>query len=443
MTATIERHSAAAARRSDALHVAYVVPGWPSASYPSGIVTYFAGLLPGLKELGVRVFVLAGEVRGSSEEHVIDLGYKRPAATALGRFSEAALWRVAGPRWSHLWRQVPAIVSAVRNLDAEFGLDLLEMEESFGWVGDVAARLDLPVIARLHGPWCIVGPHDGQDMTQSANVRRVAREGRALRRVAGVSAPSRDVLARVSGQYGISLDRAEATGGAVPRPSMRWNPDAAEPDSLLFIGRFDDVKGGDVMLRAFAKLLERRPAARLTFVGPDRGVREPHGAAPAAPGPADEPIKLAAYLKWALPLPERRARVSCLGYQSADALMKLRARHAVCVVPSRYETFGNVAVEAMAMGCPLVVSNVGGLAEIVQHARNGLVFESGSPAMLVECVERLLDDRPLAARLGAQAAIDAAAQYDPLPVARRTVAFYRRVLERGGAPRGAEKAARP
>ena len=71
----------------------------------------------------------------------------------------------------------------------------------------------------------------------------------------------------------------------------------------------------------------------------------------------------------------------------------------VVVVPSRFEPFGIIALEAMAAGGPVVVSRVGGLAEIVEDTVDGLEVEPNSPASIAEATVRVLSDRALASRL--------------------------------------------
>jgi glycogen synthase len=94
------------------------------------------------------------------------------------------------------------------------------------------------------------------------------------------------------------------------------------------------------------------------------------------------------------------------------------------VVPSIYEPFGLVALEAMASGCPCIVADTGGLREIVpEDQRVGLRFNGGDPEHLATMVERLLTDRTLRDRLVAEAS-EHVLRFDWADVARQTAGVY-------------------
>ncbi|MGD2118985.1 MAG: glycosyltransferase family 4 protein [Chromatiales bacterium] len=76
-----------------------------------------------------------------------------------------------------------------------------------------------------------------------------------------------------------------------------------------------------------------------------------------------------------------------------DNPLKYFEEAAVSIVASSNEAFGRVVVESCSVGCPVVVSDSGGLMEIIRHGETGLVFESGNVAQMANCVEQLINDR--------------------------------------------------
>ncbi len=115
---------------------------------------------------------------------------------------------------------------------------------------------------------------------------------------------------------------------------------------------------------------------------------------------------------------------SFLGWIGDDALHSLYRIADLCVVPSIYEPFGLVALEAMASGCPCIVADTGGLREVVPAGeRVGLRFNGGDPEHLGVMIERLLVDRELRDRLVVEAS-EHVLRFDWSDVAERTRALY-------------------
>ena len=116
-----------------------------------------------------------------------------------------------------------------------------------------------------------------------------------------------------------------------------------------------------------------------------------------------------------------------LGWIGDDVLHSLYRIADVCVVPSIYEPFGLVALEAMASGCPCIVADTGGLREVVPHGEVGLRFRAGDPDSLGEVTERVLADDALGSRLVSEAH-EHVRGFDWLDVAQQTAGVYRDLL---------------
>jgi len=372
--------------------------------------------------MGHQVTIVASRTaEGFSDDSVYSVRNVGAAVRSKARrVLDGLSFRVA-PRWAekHLIRRW--LLTTVRRAVAERGIQILEMEESFGWARWVRDVTSIPICVRLHGPWFLNGSMLGvpDDDTYRERVRE---EGRAIRTAVAVTAPSRNVLDQVREFYGIALPEAEV----IPAPTWpvpaneRWRLEDCDPNQVLFIGRFDRHKGGDLIIEAFGRVLQEVPKARLRFVGPDDGCIVNDG----------RKWSLENFIRDRIPGALETGRVEWLGQapQPYPMLAQLRRGAMVTVVCSRYENFPLTVVEAMAVGCPIVAANAGGIAEIIQDGVNGLLHQAGDPEDLAAKIIRTLKNPAQSAQFGHQAAADCERLYYPDVVAGRIIEFYRRVL---------------
>jgi D-inositol-3-phosphate glycosyltransferase len=118
--------------------------------------------------------------------------------------------------------------------------------------------------------------------------------------------------------------------------------------------------------------------------------------------------------------------VTFLGSKDQEILPNYYAAAEMVVMPSHYESFGMVALEAMAMGTPVIASEVGGLAYLVQDGVNGFHVPSRDPEALAERMYALLNDEICRELLGRQAR-EYAQKYDWSIITKRMVELYEKV----------------
>jgi glycogen(starch) synthase len=193
----------------------------------------------------------------------------------------------------------------------------------------------------------------------------------------------------------------------------------AAPDErlLLLVGRLVYEKGFQLALEALPGLIERVGAVRFLVAGS---------------GTHEAELKAQAQQLGLL------EHGTFLGWIGDDVLHSLYRIADLCVVPSIYEPFGLVALEAMASGCPCIVADTGGLREVVPHEEVGLRFTSRDAQSLAEMVERLLTQDELRERLVAEAS-EHVLRFDWGEIAGRTTALYEQLcataIRRGDAVR--------
>lgn len=180
---------------------------------------------------------------------------------------------------------------------------------------------------------------------------------------------------------------------------------------LLFVGSWHPRKGITYLVHAFARLAQQHSGVRLSIAGAGMPSTEVHQAFP----------------------PALRQRVAVLPELSEQQLAEQYAAHAAFVFPSLYEGFGMAFLEAMASGTPVVGTPTGGMADLIENGRNGILVTRRDVPGLVRALERLLADPAYARALGEQARATARA-YTWERAGHCTLAIYETVLSTGRSP---------
>ena len=155
---------------------------------------------------------------------------------------------------------------------------------------------------------------------------------------------------------------------------------------LLFVGRLERLKGVEIAIRALGLLRDRRhDDVRLLILGED-----------SHEGEESEKARLKAIASEV----GVRDRVDFVGSVAHHELPYFYAAADVCVMPSYSESFGLVALEAQACGCPVVASGVSGLRSVVRDEVSGYLIDEHDPAAYAERIGRLLENSELAQQMG-------------------------------------------
>jgi D-inositol-3-phosphate glycosyltransferase len=191
---------------------------------------------------------------------------------------------------------------------------------------------------------------------------------------------------------------------------------------VLFAGRIEPLKGVDILFRAMAILRDRLSRSDelaqdvcVAVIGGDpseQGLRE-----------NDEMARLHD-LRDELGL---NNLITFLGAHDQDTLQFYYAAADCLVMPSHYESFGMVALEAMACGTPVVVSDVGGLSQLVRHNQTGFRVRAKDPAAVADAIERLLSNEVLRRRMGHRAACYAE-DYSWTKIVDKLIGVYEEIL---------------
>jgi D-inositol-3-phosphate glycosyltransferase len=211
---------------------------------------------------------------------------------------------------------------------------------------------------------------------------------------------------------GVDIELFSPVDKSSARKELGLDPNAKV---VLFVGRIDPIKGIDTLIGAADEMAERGSRPCFILVGGDF---DDHGD---PIGPLRDVVRdanargVAGHMRFA-------------GSQPQDQLPTYYAAADVVAVPSRYESFGLVAVEAMACGKPVVASRVGGLTFTVEEESNGLLVPHSDAVALAGALSRVLADDDLRVRMG-KGAIETARRFDWHAVASQILHVYQRLAD--------------
>jgi glycosyltransferase involved in cell wall biosynthesis len=405
------------------VHICFCSPDWPPAGAANGIVSYVSVLRDYFMSQGHDVSVISHERiyrSNGAEIALFEQNDRRGAFMSLRDRISQRLDRYRGdlPGVGRL------IAEQVNEAQSIAPIDILEMEESFGWSETVRRATGVPVITRLHGPFFLNPAVPRTPRQMRSDSQRCRAEGRAVRSARSLTAPTRAIMDAACAEY----DRQRgALSAVIPNPislsaeNQRWSLQGCDPDHILMVGRFDYRKGADTMLLAFERLLERRPSSRLTIVGPDTGME-------IAPG---QSIDFETFAQSRL-LPRTRERVTFLGKLGPDQIAKLRRNAYVTVIASRYEIFPYALFEGFAMGCPMICTDWPGSDEIIAHGHTGLVTPVGDPEAMANNLEWIFRHRDEAVQMAQSGLQNCRNSFCVETVGGQMLDFYRATLEASG-----------
>jgi glycosyltransferase involved in cell wall biosynthesis len=218
-------------------------------------------------------------------------------------------------------------------------------------------------------------------------------------------------------------DLDPAVNSIIPNPVMvdhdlkPWNLDECDQKTLLFVGRFDKLKGGDTALIAFRRLLELDHRLKLIFVGPDVGLTSADGSR----------IHFNEFQN-SLFSEAQRQNIDYLGKLPRIDISALRNRAMLTIVVSRWENQPNTVLEAMVQGCPVIAFDTGGISEIIEDNVSGLLAHRDDVDDFCRKVLSLVNNPSKARQLGANARRSVTERHSVQRLATQVVALYRRSI---------------
>jgi len=401
--------------QAELMNICLVAQDYPHAGQdtPSGVGSASYALAHGLLRAGHQVSVITDNW---PKNQVCDDTGVTVYGIALGQWH----WYVhklpvIGQRLSLPMREIEssnAFWQAVQTLSRDQRFDVLEATET----GALFLKgTQIPIAIRLHGE-----EHTFLQRTPGAQVplaQRLSRrlQVRALQRADKLISPSRAHAEQIATETGRPLESIAVIPHALDpvwliHRAQHPSPTVRDP-IVLFAGRLEIRKGILDALRSFALIHAQMPDACLIIAG------APHTTVPQATiAQTVAELHISGAIKW-------------VGLLSQDALADWYARARVLLMPSYYETFGLVALEALAFGLPVIAYQAGALPEVVEASISGELVAAGDIVGLAQAALLLLRDNRAWQRMS-HAAEQRAAQFSPQHNVQSAIDVYQALVRK-------------
>jgi glycosyltransferase involved in cell wall biosynthesis len=393
------------------LHIAFYSSAWPETAFPGGIIRYVAFQHRELIARGHKVSIVTGKIDDTGTEASVRVVTLSPFEKLFRRF-----YSKIDPAHA-VFAFGNSVAKAFRALHKACPIDVIEIEESFGWSQRIQSKLDVPVVLRLHGPIFLAELEENK--SGAFLQARIKNEGIAIKAAEAITAPSFCALDETLKFYNArpAISAHIRNPMSLPHETPLWDLDGCSKDTVLFVGRFDQIKGGDVVLHAFKKLLETQPNLKLLFVGSDVGIPSKSGR-----------IHFSDYVTSIFPESQRR-QICYFGVKPQAEICEMRAKSVVTLVASVWESCAYTALEAMIQRCPLVAINNGGVGEQVEDSSTGLLANPDNLDHFCSQIGKILADPALGRQLGEAARERVLQDHSPALIARQSEDFYIRARE--------------
>jgi glycogen synthase len=410
------------------MRIAYISYEYPPDTAVGGIATYVYQISKVMAARGHDVEVFSASPH-RSDSAVSKLGIAEHRILTQGRGEFPAL---AGERFATRHHELPfdVVEGPDFSADAHKAIELVP---------------DVPLILRMHTPSIVVcrinndadiyGRRDHlspyridklvrrlfqqRDKGQSSTI--CDERGNEIFRFERIHAtkarlvvsPSEDLAKFAKEEWNISPARIKTLAYPyVPSSMLTDIPILSRCETVGFVGRLERRKGIETIARAIPLVLEKRPFTRFRLVG----------AADATPdgGNYKDWIvqKLAGYMR----------NVDIIGSVPYANIAEEYKRMDVCVFPSLWENFPNVCLEAMAAGRAVIGSSSGGMREMIQHGKSGLLVKPDDHKSLSRQILRLLNNPAEAERLGRAAREKILRDYSADVIGKATESLYRTAI---------------
>lgn len=322
---------------------------------------------------------------------------------------------------------IPEFVNGILDFADQKGFSY-DLIHSHYWMSGIAARelkqaWSAPVVHMFH-TLGLMKQRVAQNSSEAEGEYRINGEKEVIRLADRIVAATPAEMAQLQWLYGVDIRKVSVIPPGVDISHFYPIPDDEAKEfigippceaMLLFVGRIEPLKGIDTLIEAIAYMRQSGLRVCLSVIGGDPG---------ASPETINSEMARLQSLREQYGLKDM---VAFLGQRGQATLPYYYSAAEAVVVPSHYESFGMVALEAMACGTPVVASQVGGLAFLVQDGVTGYTVPVDEPLALADRLTQLINDKQLKQRMGENAA-RLAREYRWENIAQKIVQVYQDTL---------------
>jgi len=297
----------------------------------------------------------------------------------------------------------------IEGLTRRAKIDLIEFPNYEATVPSMLKSRGISVVVRIHSPsFMLRSIKTLSGRSWSFFMERL--EASVVKKASAITAPSKSILSLL--QQRINLSNIPCYVIPNPIDVDFFSPPSSKTNErliVLYVGRFEYGKGIHILGKAIKKVLQEIPNVYFVLAG---GL----------------PYQDTNYVNDIIREYKDNDRVTFLDAQPCHNLLKLYRQANLLVIPSLYETFSYSCIEAMACGLPVIASNVGGLTEIIENGKDGILVPKEDAEKLAEEIISLLTNEEKRTNIGKMARDKAVKQFSLAAISGRVVEVYRSLI---------------
>jgi glycosyltransferase involved in cell wall biosynthesis len=320
-----------------------------------GVAVYIHEIAGAMKRIGHNVFVIT---RSEKEEHErIEEGIRvirlKPKHYKIFNFCREII-----PKTVTRLEFAIRVAKTLRKIHKKYKIDIVESLEAYsiGFIYYLFYKKP-PYVIKLHTPEGIIFRWNERNINIDIKLLSLMEEF-WLWRAKKIVAITNSMKKLIKEFYRVRLQNIPVVHNPLSLANFHRDKEGEKEDFFIFIGRLEFRKGPHILVEAIPYVIKEFPDVRFYFIGKDCGMK--------------------GYLESKISEFNCGKNVIFYEHLPREEIFSFYKKALACVIPSLWENFSYVMLEAMALKCLLVVSEVGGLSEVITDGKNGFTFRPGS-----------------------------------------------------------------